>query len=100
VIGLGAPIAFVPTTATAMANPGSDPGLASGIFNTSQQLGNALALAAIATLAAGCTARHADQGAGPAALTAGHSAGFLLAAAIAVAGLLPAWRLARADAHR
>ena len=51
-IGLGAPTAFVPTTATAMDSPNGDTGLASGLFNTSQQLGNALALAAIATLAA------------------------------------------------
>jgi EmrB/QacA subfamily drug resistance transporter len=91
-IGLGAPIAFVPTTAAAMDSPG-DPGLASGIFNTSQQLGNALALAAIATLATGWTARHADPDTGPAALTAGYSAGFLLAAAIVASGLLPALRL-------
>ncbi len=52
-IGLGAPIAFVPTTATAMGRSDMDPGLASGLFNTSQQLGNAFALAGIATLAAG-----------------------------------------------
>jgi MFS family permease len=90
-IGFGAPTAFVPITATAMDSPGSDPGLASGIFNTSQQLGNALALAAIATMAAGWTARQSDTGA--AALTAGYSAGFLLAAVIVAAGLAPALRL-------
>jgi predicted MFS family arabinose efflux permease len=90
-IGFGAPIAFVPTTATAMDSPGGDPGLASGIFNTSQQLGNAVALAAIATMAAGWTARQSDTGA--AALTAGYSAGFLLAAAIVAAGVAPALRL-------
>jgi EmrB/QacA subfamily drug resistance transporter len=95
-IGLGAPIAFVPTTAAAMDSPGSDPGLASGIFNTSQQLGNAVALAAIATLAASWTARYGGADVGPAALTAGYSAGFLLAAAIVLLGLLPAIRL---DVH-
>jgi EmrB/QacA subfamily drug resistance transporter len=93
-VGLGAPTAFVPTTAAAMESPRSDPGLASGIFNTSQQLGNAVALAAIATLAAAWTARNAEGEPGPAALATGYNAGFLLAAAIVVIGLLPASRLA------
>ena len=95
-IGLGAPIAFVPTTATAMDGPCSDPGLASGLFNSSQQLGNALALAAVATLAARWVARHVETG-DPAALTAGYSAGFWLAAAIIIGGIIPALRL---DARR
>ena len=85
-IGLGAPIAFVPTTATAMDGPGCDPGLASGVFNTSQQLGNALALAAVATLAARWVAEQVEWGGDPAALTAGYSAGFRLAAAITIGG--------------
>jgi predicted MFS family arabinose efflux permease len=92
-IGLGAPIAFVPTTATAMDRPGSDPGLASGLFNTSQQLGNSLALAAIATFAASWTARQNQPSGDPEALAAGYSAGFVLAAAIIIAGVLPALRL-------
>jgi len=77
--------------------PRSDPGLASGIFNTSQQLGNAVALAAIATLAAAWTARNAEAEPDPAALATGYNAGFFLAAAIVVMGLLPASRL---DARR
>ena len=96
-VGLGAPIAFVPTTAAAMDSPTGDPGLASGIFNTSQQLGNAVALAAIATLAAAWTARNSGAEPDPAALAAGYHAGFLLAAAFVVTGLLPAIRL---DARR
>jgi len=91
-IGLGAPTAFVPTTATAMDSPNGDTGLASGLFNTSQQLGNALALAAIATLAATWTsASH------PAA---GYAAGFLLATGITLAALIPAVRLSMATAPR
>jgi MFS family permease len=61
-IGLGAPIAFVATIATAMDSPSNDPGLASGRFNASQQLGNAVALAAMATLAASWIARQAHPG--------------------------------------
>jgi predicted MFS family arabinose efflux permease len=98
-IGLGAPIAFVPTTATAMDSPSSDPGLASGLFNTSQQLGNALALGAIATLAASWTARQAHANGDPAALTAGYSAGFLLAAAIVLLGVIPALRVKTHRGH-
>jgi EmrB/QacA subfamily drug resistance transporter len=97
-VGLGAPIAFVPATAVAMDGPRSDPGLASGIFNTSQQLGNAVALAAIATLAAAWTARNAEADPDPAALATGYNAGFLLAAAIVLIGLLPASRLGKQSA--
>ena len=80
-----------------MDSPRSDPGLASGIFNTSQQLGNAVALAAIATLAAAWTARNAEAEPDPAALATGYNAVFFWAAAIVVMGLLPASRL---DARR
>jgi hypothetical protein len=97
-IGLGAPTAFVPTTATAMDSPNGDTGLASGLFNTSQQLGNALALAAIATLAATWTPRPASASASHPA--AGYAAGFLLAAGITLAALIPAVRLSMATAPR
>jgi hypothetical protein len=40
-VGLGAPIAFVPTTSAALAGDSDTSGLAAGIFNTSQQIGNA-----------------------------------------------------------
>jgi EmrB/QacA subfamily drug resistance transporter len=96
-IGLGAPIAFVPTTASAVDTAGDASGLVSGIFNTSQQLGNAVALAAIATLAASWTARLDHASPDSAALTSGYAAGFLLAAAIMAIGILPALRLKAAS---
>ena len=50
-IGLG--LTFVPVTLLATTNvPAGDAGLASGLFNTSQQIGGALGLAILATLAA------------------------------------------------
>ena len=61
-------------------------GLASGIVNTSYQVGSALGLAAMTALA---TAQGADQLGNLAALTDGYSAAFLGAAGIAVAGALP-----------
>ena len=53
-IGMG--LTFVPITLIATSGiPHSDAGLASGLFNTSQQIGGALGLAILATLAAGAT---------------------------------------------
>jgi MFS family permease len=93
-VGLGAPLAFVPATAAAM-ELRAPAGLASGLFTTAQQLGNALALAAIATTAAARTQAMLAGGAGPGpALAAGHRAGFLLAAIIALAAVPPALALA------
>jgi hypothetical protein len=66
--------------------------------NTSQQLGNALALAAIATLAATWTPHPASASASHPA--AGYAAGFLLAAGIILAALIPAVRLSMATAPR
>jgi EmrB/QacA subfamily drug resistance transporter len=97
-VGVGAPLAFVPTTAAAMGTGSAQPGLASGVFNTAQQAGNAVALAAIATLATACTASELAAGAAaPAALTTGHRAGFLLAAVLVLAGTATALRLPPRD---
>jgi EmrB/QacA subfamily drug resistance transporter len=53
-IGMG--LTFVPITLIATSGiPGDDAGLASGIFNTSQQIGGALGLAVLATLAVSAT---------------------------------------------
>ena len=94
-VGAGAPIAFVPATAAAMAVR-TDSGVASGIFNTAQQVGNALALAALATAAAVSTGVLLDGGVGhDAALAGGYQTGFLVAAALTVAGALAALNLPR-----
>ena len=54
-IGMG--LFFVPITLIATTNVGDeDAGLASGLFNTSQQVGGALGLAVLSTLAADKTA--------------------------------------------
>ena len=53
-IGMG--LTFVPVTLIATSGiPGEDAGLASGLFNTSQQIGGALGLAILSTLAVNAT---------------------------------------------
>lgn len=97
-VGAGAPIAFVPATAAAMAVR-TDSGLASGIFNTAQQVGNALALATLATAAAVSTGVLLDRGVShDTALTGGYQTGFLVAAALTTAGAFAALKLPRGTA--
>ena len=84
VAALGMSLAFIPSLSTAIsaARP-EEGGLASGIVNTSYQVGSALGLAAMTAVAA---AYGADQLGNKAALTDSFSAAFLGAAAIALAG--------------
>lgn len=82
-IGMG--MTFVPMTLVATA--GVEPmegGLASGLFNTSQQVGGALGLAILATVAVNTTG--AEQT--PAAVVDGFQAAFYVAAGLMVAGLV------------
>jgi len=100
-VGLGLGGAFVPVTAVAVANvPGGDAGIAGGLVNTSQQVGGAVGLGALAALA---TARTSSQSAAGvtslAALTSGYSWAFLAAAAVvAAAAVIAAATLRRHDA--
>ena len=97
VAGMGAGLAMPALTTIAMsgAAPG-DAGLASGLINTTQQIGAALGLATLATLSAARTDTLRGHGASVAeALTGGYhvafavAAGFLVAAFVAAAALLP-----------
>ncbi|HEV2892273.1 MAG TPA: MFS transporter, partial [Actinomycetota bacterium] len=95
-VGAGAPIAWVPLTTAAVDGAGDHSGLASGLFNTAQQVGNAIALAVLATVAAARTNGLAGDGSPtPAELVAGYHAGFLAAATLCLLGLLAALRLPR-----
>jgi EmrB/QacA subfamily drug resistance transporter len=92
VTGLGMAFVFVPMTIGALAGVRhADAGVASGLINTSQQIGGAIGTAAVTTIAATATANWltAHPGAAPAAgaaLTHGFSTAFYVLAAVAAAG--------------
>jgi EmrB/QacA subfamily drug resistance transporter len=100
-IGMGA--TFVPMTLVATTNVAEeDAGLASGIFNTSQQIGGALGLAILSTLAASRTTDLlADGAARPEALVEGFQLAFIVAAGmVAIGAVLTATLLRRKDVER
>jgi EmrB/QacA subfamily drug resistance transporter len=88
VAALGMSLAFIPSLGTAISSARPEEGgLASGIVNTSYQVGSALGLAVMTAVAA---AAGADKLGDPAALTDGFSAAFLGAGAVALLGAVAA----------
>jgi EmrB/QacA subfamily drug resistance transporter len=89
ILGVAIPFAFVPITIAALA--GTKPeeaGLASGLINTSQQIGGAVGIAALSTIAVTTTEDAvADGTAVPVALTDGFVNAFWAGVAIAAVGL-------------
>ncbi|MFD9725496.1 MFS transporter [Streptomyces sp. NPDC059072] len=75
----------------------ADAGLASGLFNTTQQIGMALGVAVLSTLAASRTESLTGSGSSPAeALTGGYHLAFGIGAALLLAGIVLAVTLLRA----
>ena len=91
-VGLG--LTFVTGTIAAVAGvPTHEAGLASGLVNTSRQMGGALGLAILTSVAASLTSGYVAAHPGvralsPEALTHGYQGAFLLAAAFAVIGVV------------
>ena len=87
VTGAGMGLGFVGVTMAATTGvPDRDQGIASGLINTSQQVGTAVGLAILVTIAGSVMrASHAQPAA---AVVAGYHAAFVVAAAIAVAAAL------------
>jgi EmrB/QacA subfamily drug resistance transporter len=94
--GWGLGFAFVPVTIVSQAGIGqSDAGLASGLINTAQQVGGALGLAVLATVANSATdsamqSAHGARSALPQALTDGFGDAFMVGAGIALAAVVVA----------
>jgi EmrB/QacA subfamily drug resistance transporter len=90
VLGVAIPFAFVPVTIAAVA--GTKPqeaGLASGLINTTQQIGGAVGIALLSTIAVATTDDAVASGdAVPIALTDGFVNAFWAGAAIAFVGVL------------
>ena len=88
-VGLG--LAFVPVTIAAVTGTKpAEAGLASGLINTSQQVGGALGLAVLAAISTGRTndVLAAGEPSKAVALTEGFQAAFLAGAVIALVGAL------------
>ncbi|MEA2133788.1 MAG: hypothetical protein QOC68_1697 [Solirubrobacteraceae bacterium] len=91
-VGLG--LVFVPLTIAAVAGVSAeDSGLASGLINTSQQVGGALGLAILASIANSTTkdaltAAHGAKSALPGALTDGFQDAFTVGAGFAILGAI------------
>jgi sugar phosphate permease len=92
-LGLG--ISLVPMTVAATAGvPPHEAGLAAGLLNTSRQIGGAIGLAALATIAANRTESAAASGASAQhALTLGYDRAHLVNAGIAIVAVLVALTL-------
>ncbi|EFL21219.1 MULTISPECIES: MFS transporter [Streptomyces] len=95
VSALGMSLAYIPAMMTAMSGaPQEQAGLASGIVNTTYQVGSALGLAALTAVA---TSQGAGQLGNLPRLTDGFSAAFIWAAAIAAVAGLTTLLLMRGD---
>jgi MFS family permease len=99
IIGVGIGFSFVPISIAALAGvTPSEAGLASGLINTSQQIGGALGIAALSTIATSRTEDSAASGSVlPVALVDGFSSAFLAGAIFAALGLIAALTLIRRD---
>jgi Na+/melibiose symporter-like transporter len=92
VIAVGMGFSFVPISIAALAGVRpSEAGLASGLINTSQQVGGALGIAALSAIATSTTSDELTAGTSQAiALTDGFQAAFIAGAGVAVVGILVA----------
>jgi EmrB/QacA subfamily drug resistance transporter len=92
IIAVGMGFSFVPISIAALAGvKPSEAGLASGLINTSQQVGGALGIAALSAIATSTTTDKFASGAAKAtALTDGFQAAFTAGAAVGIIGILVA----------
>jgi EmrB/QacA subfamily drug resistance transporter len=99
IIGVGIGFSFVPISIAALAGvTAAEAGLASGLINTSQQIGGALGIAALSTIATSSTEDSVGNGSAlPVALVDGFQSAFLVGAIVAGLGIVAALTLIRRD---
>lgn len=99
VVAMGMAFSFVSISIAALAGvPAKDAGIASGLINTSQQIGGALGIAVLSAVAIAQTGDATQAGdAVPVALTSGFQAAFWVGTAIAAAGVVASLILVRRD---
>ena len=98
-ISIGMGFSFVPISIAALAGvQPAEAGLASGLINTSQQIGGALGIAVLSAVASSSTNDALASGSSlPVALTDGFHAAFYGAAAVALVGVLVALFVVRRE---
>ncbi len=96
-MGFGLAFSFIPVSIAALAGVAErESGLASGLLNTSQQVGGAVGVAVASTIAATHTTSLLRNGVStPMALTSGFSWAFWLLAGLAAAGVIATVALMR-----
>jgi EmrB/QacA subfamily drug resistance transporter len=99
IIALGMALCFVPISIAALAGvQEAEAGIASGLINTSQQIGGAVGIALLSTIAISRTENEVAAGtAVPQALTSGFQLAFWVGAGIALAGVVAALVLIRQE---
>jgi hypothetical protein len=98
-VGVGLGFSFVPISIAALAGVRpAEAGLASGLFNTTQQIGGALGIALLSTIATSRTSDAVAAGTAlPSALVHGFTGAFVVGAGIAAVGIVAALTLIRRD---
>jgi EmrB/QacA subfamily drug resistance transporter len=98
-LGVGAGLAFPALVTLAMSGAtASDSGLASGLVNTTQQVGGALGLAVLATLSTSRSNHLLAEGQSTAsALTGGYHLAFAIGAGLVIAGIVVAAAVLRSE---